>query len=280
MMKKVIALDIGGTNTRVSLINEAYEIEKTLILPTKVGDKATFVNSVIAIIKEAIPDRKDVIAIAGGVPGRVTPDGYIDALPNIGVFDIDLAHDLEKEFGIPTYIGNDAEVAALAEANLGPHKDYKSLYFITISTGVGGALCIDHKLKNASYEVGHTLFDYKGELHEFEHLAAGSYLVRLCRKDGLSIQSAREFFTRVKEGDPSVKNTYEGWLNLLAGFISMIQDTFEPEVFTLTGGVMKSADVFLDDLRAKCPKSKIEKCHFGQEAGLVGAAVFGFQKAN
>ena len=58
MMKKVIALDIGGTNTRVSLINEAYEIEKTLILPTKVGDKATFVNSVIAIIKEAIPDRR------------------------------------------------------------------------------------------------------------------------------------------------------------------------------------------------------------------------------
>ena len=215
-MKKVIALDIGGTNTRCALINENYEIENVLILPTKLGGKDVFVQSVIDIIKQAVPNREEVVAIAGGVPGRVTPDGYIDALPNIGASDIDLAHDLKKEFGIPSFIGNDAEVAALAEANLGPHKDYKSLYFITISTGVGGALTINHRLKNSSYEVGHTLFSYKGSCHEFEHMVSGNYLKRLCEKDGLEIENAREFFDLIRRKDPKVTASYEAWLNLLA----------------------------------------------------------------
>ncbi len=279
-MKKVIALDIGGTNTRVALINENYEVEKILIHPTKIGEKEVFFASVVGIIKEAVPDRKDVVAIAGGLPGVVTPDGYICQMANIGINDIDLANDLSKEFGIPCFLRNDAEVAALAEANLGPHKDYKSLYFITISTGVGGALCINGRLKNSSYESGHTLFEYKGELHEFEHLVSGKYLGRLCAQDGVEgVEGGRQFFGLVKEGDPRIQKSYQGWIDLLASFIEMMQETFEPEIFTLTGGVMKSADVFLDDLRKACPKSKIEPCHFGQEAGLMGAAVFGFQQA-
>ncbi|MCR5079286.1 MAG: ROK family protein [Bacilli bacterium] len=279
MSKKIVALDIGGTNTRVALVNERFEIENVLIKPTKVGNLDLFMKSVIEVIREAVPDMSEVICIAGGVPGRVRWDGYIYALPNIHISQIPLAETLEKEFGKKTYIINDAEVAALAEANLGEYSKYKSLYFITISTGVGGALTIDGKLRSSSYEIGHTMTQYKNEIHEFEHMCSGTGLRRLADDNGLNIADAREFFTLVKNGHELANRVYRDWIRLLANFISMIQEHFQPEVFTITGGVMKSADIFWEDLVRNCPYSKLLKANAGQNAGLLGAAVYGFQMA-
>ena len=278
-MGKVIALDIGGTNTRVALINEKFEIESVLIKPTLVGNLELFMNSVIDVIKEAVPDMSDVICIAGGVPGRVRWDGYIYALPNIHISQIPLAETLEKTFGKKAYIINDAEVAALAEANIGEYSKYESLYFITISTGVGGALTINGKLRSSSYEIGHTMTQYHNEVHEFEHMCSGTGLRRLCDDNGLNIADAKEFFALVKNGHELANRVYRDWIRLLAGFISMVQEQFQPEVFTITGGVMKSADIFWDDLVRNCPYSKLLKANAGQNAGLLGAAVYGFQMA-
>ncbi|MBQ7244560.1 MAG: ROK family protein [Bacilli bacterium] len=278
-MKKIIALDIGGTNTRVALINEDYKIESILINPTVVGNLDLFLESVKKTILEGVKDFTDVIAIAAGVPGRVRHDGFIYALPNIHITSIPLSDYLQKEFNLPVFVRNDAEIAALAEANVGPYKDYHSLYFVTISTGVGGALCIDGRLFNSSYEIGHTMTAYHNEIHEFEHMASGTGIRRLCDMNGLNIANAREFFELVKNDHPLAKRVYKDWIKMLSEWIEMVQDNFSPEVFTLTGGVMKSKDLFFEDLRRACPNSNIQECACGQEAGLVGAAVFGFQQA-
>ena len=79
-MKKVIALDIGGTNTRVALINEEYKIESVLIKPTVVGNLDLFLANVRDTVREAVKDFTDVVAMSAGVPGRVRHDGYIYAL--------------------------------------------------------------------------------------------------------------------------------------------------------------------------------------------------------
>ena len=276
-MKKVIALDIGGTNTRVALINENYQIEKILINPTVVGNLDLFLASVRDTIKEAIDDFTGVVAIATGVPGRVRHDGYIYALPNVHITAIPLSEYLSKEFNLPVYVRNDAEVAALAEANVGPYKDFKSLYFVTISTGVGGALCINGSLVNSSYEVGHTMTAYHNEIHEFEHMCSGTGLRRLCDMNGLNVEDARAFFELVKNGHALAVRVYKDWIKLLSEWVGMVQDNFSPEVFTITGGVMKSKDVFFEDLRRACPFSRLEECGCDQYAGLLGAAVFGFQ---
>ncbi|MBO5528532.1 MAG: ROK family protein [Bacilli bacterium] len=278
-MKKIIACDIGGTNTRVALIDENYHIEKVLIHPTVVGNLDKFLANVANTIREAIDDFSDVIAIAAGVPGRVRYDGYIYALPNVHVTQIPLSEYLQKEFNLPVFVRNDAEIAALAEANVGPYKSCKSLYFVTISTGVGGALCIDGRLVNSSYEVGHTMTAYKNELHEFEHMASGTGLRRLCDMNGLNVANAKEFFDLVRNEHPLAQRVYKDWIHMLAEWIEMNQENFSPEIFVLTGGVMKSKDLFFEDLRRACPFSRIEECGCGQEAGLVGAAVFGFQSA-
>ena len=276
-MRKIVSLDIGGTNTRVALINEKYEIESVVINPTVVGNVDLFLASVKAAIEAAIKDWKDVVAIAMGVPGRVRYDGFIYALPNIHVENVPLAQYLFTAFHVPTFVINDAEVAALAEANVGPFKKCRSVYFVTISTGVGGALCIDGKLRNSSYEVGHTMTEYHGEIHEFEHMASGVGMRRLCDMNGLQVASSREFFELVKNGHEQALLVYRDWIKILAEWLEMNWRNFEPEVFTLTGGVMKSSDIFLADLRKAAPDCRLEPCYFGQEAGLIGAAVLGFQ---
>lgn len=278
-MKKVIALDIGGTNTRLALINERYEIEAKLIRPTVTGNLDAFLNSVISIIEDGVPSFDGVIAIAMGVPGRVRIDGYIDALPNIGIEKIPLAETIEKHFHLPSFVKNDAEVAALSEANVGPYKDVPSLYFVTISTGVGGALTRKGELVNSTYEVGHTMTEYKGEIHEFEHMVSGAYLPRLAKRNGIEVASTPEFMKRVKEKDPALLPVYEDWIALLADWFKMLHRLFKPDLFAVTGGVMKSKDVFFEDLKKAAYPCRIEECGCGQDAGLLGAAVYGFQKA-
>lgn len=278
MGKKVIALDIGGTNTRVALVNEAYEIESELIYDTVTGTLEGFLERVAKTIEDGVPNREGVVAIAAGVPGRVRVDGYIDELPNIGIKNVPLREFLEERFRLPAFVGNDAEVAALAEANVGPHQHFPSLYFVTISTGVGGALTRGGKLVHSSYEVGHTMTAYQGELFEFEHLASGTGLVNLCRRNGLNIDCAKDFFILVEGRDPLAVQIKNDWIALLGDWFRMLQSTFAPSAFALTGGVMKSAGLFLDSLRSACPECRLEVAGCGQKAGMYGAAVLGFQK--
>lgn len=278
-MSKIVALDIGGTNTRVALVNEKYEIESVKIEPTVPGNVDLFLQNVKKTVLEAIPSFKDVSCLAMGVPGRVRYDGFIYALPNIHIENIPLASYLAKEFGKPAYVINDAEVAALAEANVGPFKAAHSLYFVTISTGVGGALTVNGVLRNSSYEAGHTMTSYHGEVHEFEHLCSGTGILKLCAANSLDVASAHEFFDLVRSKHPLALSVYKDWVKLVAEWLEMIEDAFSPEVFTLTGGVMKSADVFWEDLKRAAPHCHLEKCGCGQEAGLIGSAVLGFQKS-
>lgn len=278
-MRKIVALDIGGTNTRVALINDKYEIETVVIEPTVVGNTDLFLAAVKKAIEENIKDWSDVAALAMGVPGRVRYDGFIYALPNIHIENIPLADYLSKAFNKPAYVINDAEVAALAESNVGPLKVTKSLYFVTLSTGVGGALTVGGELRNSSYEAGHTMTAYHGEIHEFEHMASGVGICRLAYMNGLQVVDAKEFFALVKNGNPQAMNVYRDWIKMVAEWFEMIQYAFEPEVYAITGGVMKSSDVFFKDLRMAAPHCRLELCGCGQEAGLIGAAVLGFQKS-
>lgn len=276
-MARVLALDIGGTNTRAAIVDENKKIVGTIIKPTKVGNLNDFLENVASTIEDVQAKYGTFEIIAGGVPGRVRPDGYIYALPNVHIEQVPLASFLKERFGKECLIINDAEAAALAESNIGEHRLWPSLYFVTISTGVGGALTRNGKLVQSSYEVGHTMTDYRGELHEFEHLAAGPGIIKLALEHQLRLTSPAEFFTLVNNKNPLALEIYEEWLRLLCDFFSMIDETLTPYGFALTGGVMKSGSLFLPEIKRRLPSLKIERCSLDQEAGILGAGVLGLQ---
>ena len=276
-MKKVIALDIGGTNFRVALINENFVIEEKNTNSSKIGSKEDFINQAISVIKPFISE--NIIAISIGVPGRVKSNGYIYALPNMHIFDINLKEILEKEFNMPVYIKNDAEMAALGEKQLGTGKNKNSLYFVTISTGLGGAMCQGNENILSSTEIGHTLFKYHNKNYEYEQLLSGSGIVRLAKLNHLNIANSKELFELKSLNNKNALEIYKDWIKELSNFLNYINELFSPEIIALTGGVMKSKDAFFDDLLTRSKLSIIE-CQLGQDAGLFGSACYAYNKIN
>lgn len=275
-MKNVIALDIGGTNIRAAVIDENLNIVRVIRKSTLVGSINLFLEQICALIDELNPKESRSAAIVAGVPGRVRWDGFIDALPNIHIDNIPLKAFLEARYGLPVFVANDAEVAALAEAIAGAGKNLTSSYFVTLSTGIGGALVVDKKLKKASYEIGHTLFPYRGEYYEFEKIASGVGIEKLLQINGIKIDQTYQFFEKVSVKDPLFMGVYGDWLDLLASFFRYIKNIFEPEMIILSGGVMKSASVFFNDLQKRIPDILLSHAHYEQDAGLIGAACFAF----
>lgn len=275
-MKFVIALDIGGTNLRSAIVDSEYNIVKVLIRDTVNGNLNQFYQDVRDIIKDLEYETYEPVAISIGVPGRVRANGFIDALPNINIADIDLANFIHQAFNLPVFIRNDAEMASVAEAIVGAGSGLFSTYFITISTGIGGSLFENGIIKNASSEIGHMLVNYQGNYYELEKIASGNGILKLLQLNGLPLDSAKEFFEKVKQRNELYMPIYHDWLNLIAGLIKFVERAFHPSVIVLTGGVMKSSDIFFEKLLALTSPAKLVKTHFSQNSGLIGAAAYGF----
>lgn len=275
-MRHVIALDIGGTNLRAAIVDESYHIAKMIIRDTLKGSLNDFYEDVITIINDLNFRDFTPIAISLGVPGRVRNNGFIDALPNIGLENIDIVSVLAKRYNLPVFVRNDAEMASVAEGVVGGGKGLKSTYFITISTGIGGSLFEEGKIKNPSREVGHMLVPYQNQYYELEKIASGLGLLKLLDLNHLALPSAKDFFDRIRHNDLLYLNVYEDWLKLIADLIRFIDHAFKPDVIVLTGGVMKSSDVFFEQLQSMLKGIKIVGTHFSQNSGLIGAAAYGF----
>lgn len=270
-MKKAIALDIGGTNLRCALINEKYEIEKVLIKNTLTGSLEVFLEEVAKIIEE-IGLSKDVVGIAMGVPGKVRWDGFIPELPNIGIKNIPLAEFINEKFHLTTTILNDAAVAALGEAVLGNGEGYETVFFITISTGVGGALVRNKRIIVADDEIGHRTIKYKDNYYEFEKLFSGNGIVRLCKLNGLEVENAYHFFLLKDRKDKLALKIYDVWIKNISSLIQYIKKYFEVDVIVMSGGVIKSSQYFFDDLIKLNPNVTIKIAKNSQNAGLIGAS--------
>ncbi|MGM9873498.1 MAG: ROK family protein [Bacilli bacterium] len=279
-MKKVISLDIGGTNLRAAIINNQYEIEKVIIKDNKTyGDRDAFYRNIISLINELDFEVNEIENICVGLPGKVRSNGKVDELINVGIKDVDIPTLIGSRFDLPVYIKNDAEMALLAESFLGVGKDYNSVYFLTVSTGVGGGFTYKKEAKEIGLEIGHTPFLYKNEYYDFETIASGKGIVNLCKINGLVVDSAIEFFKLVKDEDEKALTILEDWLNLFTDLLQFINKIYQPEVIAFTGGVMKSKDLFFDKLKQKNENLNLTECLYKQNAGLIGGACLGFSKA-
>ena len=278
-MKKVLAFDCGATNTRLALINEKFKIEKVLINPTPVNSKESWVQNLISLI-EQFPI-EDVVAISLGVPGVCDREnGVITDLPNVHITDIHIREILEEKYNIPVYLRNDAEVACLGEAYLGAGKGKSRVFFITISSGLGGALCVESINQDYVTEIGHTAYMYKGKLTEYEKLVSGVNIHNLTELNNHpEITSGRQLFDGVRNKDKACLEIFAEWKNILNDFIGLVCRTYFPDIICVTGGMTKAKDLYFPELKRKNRPTKIVECKFSEDAGLIGSGVYGFQCA-
>lgn len=277
-MRKVLAFDIGGTNMRCALVNERFQVEKRIDLSTVTGDPDAFMNNCIKLI-EQFP-LEDVVAIGAGVPGVVNREtGEILDLPHVHIKNVQFGKILSEKFNLPVYLRNDAEVACLGEAYLGAGKNYERVFFITVSTGLGGALCVVQKNQDYVTEVGHTKFMYKDTLQEYG-LVSGINIVKLIKMNDIKgINSAKEMFDGIKANNPEALRLYKEWFMILDKFVKLMADSYMPDIICMTGGLMKAKDIFFEKLKEANPDVNIVECHFSESAGIMGASVYAFQCA-
>ncbi len=317
-MKYTIGVDLGGTNIAVGIVNENYEIVKKGSVPTLaqrgpepiVHDMAELCKKLLAECEIAMDD---VTGAGIACPGTVNPaTGIVEYANNIKFSDFPLVALFSKEMDMPTEnvkIGNDANLAALGEAVAGAAKGASSSVMITLGTGVGGGVILDGKmLMGCAFggaELGHTVIELNGRQCScgrkgcFEAYCSATALVKLtkekfeatsgtlmhemCEND-INRVGGKTAFAAMKKGDKAGAEVVDAYISYLACGVANLINIFQPEVFTIGGGVSGEGDNLLVPLKEKVSeqiysKDKILKTDLriatlGNDAGIIGAAAF------
>jgi len=171
MKKKYsIGVDLGGTKVKVGIVNGDGRIIRKVSVDTFAEQGP---DKVVSQIKKGInsllvTNKKLIQGIGIGSPGTVsTKKGTVENPPNLpGWKKVHLGRIITKEFGLPTFVENDANAAAIGELIYGAGKDLKSFIMITLGTGVGGGIIHNRKLFKGDFgaagEIGHITINYKG----------------------------------------------------------------------------------------------------------------------
>src|SRR5512143_3819670 len=169
MTMQLLGVDLGGTQIRAALADE-NGVMRTRVATLTLADEGpdAVIERICAQIDLAMEGQK-VTAIGLGAPGPTDPyEGVVLVGPNLpGWHNIPLRQVLALRFGVPVFIGNDANLAGLAEYRYGAGRKSNHMIYITVSTGIGGGIISGKRLlvgrQGLAAEIGHITIDYTGE---------------------------------------------------------------------------------------------------------------------
>ena len=260
-MKYYIGVDLGGTNVRTLLVDENGESYSEVRGATEREQGPDYVCEKIIKQIESLDysvcgGLKGVEGIGIGVPGPVDTIRKVMTLSSNlpGFTEYPIAKELEDEFNMPVYVDNDANVAGLAEALVGAGKLQPIVYYVTISTGIGGALVVNGRVVSGKSgyagEVGNLVVDKRRE--KVNHLnigaveceASGTAIVRKARaifgED--KIRHAGDLFELAQNNNEEAIKLVDQMTTDLAYMFSYVGLICDPCVFVIGGGVMKSKE--------------------------------------
>jgi glucokinase len=302
-MVALIAVDIGGTTMRAA----SFPADGILpIIQKKTateGSGELVFDRLIALIDSVWPKNVEVAAISVATPGPLDPKtGFVFNAPNIpGWKDLPLGEKLKEKFQIPTFIGNDANFAAVGEWKFGAGVGHHDLIFLTISTGVGGGIiCKDQLLEGhmgLAAELGHITIlpdgpvcpcGKPGHLEAFSSgTAITQYVKQMLAEGEISILqkkadiNAFEISQAARMGDQLALRAYHRAGLFLGKALASFIHIFNPSLIILGGGVSQSGSLLFDPTLESLQTDimdpiylqdlKIVPAMLGDDAGLFGA---------
>jgi glucokinase len=310
-----LGVDVGGTKVAAGLVTSRGEILSKVRVPmTSREDGAAGLRAVERAIDAAFaaePARKASVAGIGIVsPGPVDPlQGIVVNPGNLPCWrNYPLVAEIKKSRGLPTILDNDANAAALAEAQWGAAAGYSSVFYATIGTGIGTGIVLNgsiyHGRTGAAGEGGHVSIDYHGPLCPcgkrgcIEVLAAGPAVARRSRErleaggveartllalaGGNPATVTAEIVAKAwRDGDPLATAILEETADLLAIWLGNMIDLFDPDVIVVGGGMSELIADWFERIRRQVPKWSVNsrwgeipfvRARYGEDSGIVGAA--------
>lgn len=307
--RRVIGIDAGGTKLVGGVVDEGLGVRHRVHRLWRGGDRGEVLDVIVKAVEEARAAAPDAASVGIGIPSLVERETgasmFSTHLPLEGVPFRDL---MRERLGLPVYVDNDANVAALAEFRAGAAQGARHVVMLTLGTGIGGGVIVDGRLyrgaRGGGAELGHMVIDEDGPPCQgacpnrgcLEAMASGTAIGRegaaaaarepesaLARelREGREITGA--LVTELAhDGDATARDVLERVGGHLGVGIANIVNVFEPEVVVVGGGAIAGGDLLLEPARAvvaerALPPSRdlvrIGPAHFGGEAGMVGAAL-------
>jgi glucokinase len=295
MSRQLIGIDVGGTKLSVASL-QAGRLGAHPDIPTS----ATSTEALMKELENAINELRSAAtaAVGVGVPSVVEfATGRVKSSVNVSLADVALKTMLTDRLGLPVFVDNDANCAALAEAydDDGIEMIVRDLVMFTVGTGVGGGLVLGGRLyrgaTGAAGELGHTLvganlesgapdsgrFPQPGSL---ESLASGRALDALAAAHGYDRGPA--VLAAAREGDTAAGSLLALLGQRLGIGIANAINTFDPDVVVIGGGVSGAGELLLGPARESALRfvlpgvgeaTEIRLARFGAEAGVRGAAL-------
>lgn len=297
-MKYSVAIDIGGTNTRVALADEELNIIERKQFATDSENPDVTLGKIAEVIKSF---DCDIVGAGMSCPGPLDLiNGKILTPPNLkGQWhNLKVAEELSKLINKPVYLENDANLAGLAEAVVGEGKDYNYVQFFTVSTGLGAGFVINKEIYHGAHgfgnEVANCVMMKDGPSYGsiipggIEAISSGTAITSRAVKAGLDVKHAGEVNDLAKAGNEVAKQIMDDAKEYLANFIGVVYGYADPEIVILGGSVALKIDDFVEEVEALAkervyeimkPYVKVRKSTLNEDSGLIGAAYLAFSKA-
>jgi glucokinase len=296
MSSIAIGIDLGGTRIKGVALDAESKLLHQLYTPTNDGDENVWKKAVYNTVEELLKITDQSSSVVGISAPGISNDMNTAIACMPGRLQ-GLEHFIWSEFlKQPTWVLNDAISALVAEARMGAARDKKNIALLTLGTGVGGAILIDGKPYQGSFQkaghLGHMVIDYTGDADVTGMPGSLEDAIGNCtveKRSGGKFLQTHDLLEAYRKGDEYAKTVWLTSVHKLAIGIASIANILSPETIVIGGGISEAGkDLFepLDMYLAKYEwrpsgnKTAIVKATFGDMAGAMGAACFAVDKHN
>ena len=296
-----IGIDLGGSHIAIGVVDKKgkilEKIEKKLKGIVTKEVKKVIENTIVETVEKFREEYK-ITEIGIAIPGTVTSNEVIKSV-NLGLKNYKIVEELKKKIDLPIKIRNDAKCAAIAESTYGALKQYKRILFLTLGTGIGGAVIINNKLLDTGElpgcEIGHIVIEKnglecncgkKGCFEKYSSMKAFKNNLRkaLGFDETVSGKELLVIMKNTKREDKNYKKiekVKKEFIENLALGISNLVNIFEPEAIGIGGSFVYFEEVLLGDLKKELltknflfnpiKEINIQTAVLGNDAGIIGA---------
>jgi glucokinase len=288
----LLAVDLGGTNIRMAAVRE----DGVILEHTKRPTPPDLTPEALLRLTERLVDdcdaQKNARALAFAPPANVGADGIVRNLPNLPLLDgFALASELEKRFGIPAMVENDATAAVIGEHWLGASRGVGNSVMVTLGTGIGGGIIVDGKplrgLDGGAGKIGHISVEPDGHPCGcgsrgcVEQYASATAIERMAREAGMTVGNSREVYEAFVAGDDLASDVFQKVGRYLGIMLGGLVNTLNPEAIVIGGGAAAAWDAFHEHVRREidyrafpepAQRAVLVRSQLGDDAGILGAA--------
>jgi glucokinase len=311
--RRTIGVDLGGTKLLAGAVDPGLRVHHRAQRTVTGLDQITLLDVAVDAVQEARESAGgEVDAVGFGIPCLIDRrTGLAASSVHLPLAGIPFGDVMAERLGMPVFVDNDGNTAALAEHRAGAARGTKDALVMTLGTGIAGGLILRGELYRGAAgfggEVGHMTIEMDGPLHDghcpnrgcVETYASGSALAREARRlaserpgSGLAraVRQGREIAGPLvtelaHDGDPAAVEAIELIGARLGVAIAALVNIFNPEVVVIGGGVLAAGELLLAPARAEMARRalaaprdfvRIVPARFGVDAGMIGAATLAF----